>query len=174
MARSGSLTDAGAALGDVGRELEDQLLARMLGAASFAIKTDALRIAGAVTGGDRRLSRFGTAKSRGRVKLNVGYDITGNTSTIKLRPAALWVLTNAGSRPHPIGTGKRTARGTYTKRRAKQGRQLLLIGGVVRTGPVRHPGSAGRGAVIALYAGVPGIVAEQFALVLNDRLNKGR
>lgn len=168
MARPGSLTEAGAELGEIGRELADELLARCLGAASYAIKLDALRIADAVSGGDRRLSRYGSARSRGRVKLGAGYELAPRSSTISLRPAALWVLTNGGARAHPIGLGRRTASGRFT--RIRKGRRRLVIGGAVRTGPFKHPGARGRGAVAALYAAVPDICAEEFADVLNSRL----
>jgi hypothetical protein len=178
---AGSLKAAGAALGDIGRDLESDLIDRMLNAASMAVKTDALRIAAAVSGGDRRLSRFGRGKSVGKVRMGVGYDITGNTSTIKLRPAGLWVLTNGGSRPHPIGAGRRTASGKYIK--ARKGRKLLVFPHAehtpnhwtatrVRTAPVQHPGTSGKGAIIALYAAVPDLVGEQFSRIIIQRIGK--
>jgi len=172
---AGSLTAAGTALGDVGRELADPLLHRMLNAASYAIKLDAVRIAGAVSGGDRRLSRYGSTRSRGRVRLGVGYDINGARSVINLRPAALWVLANGGARPHPIGVGRRTRTGSIAGRQRRgEGRRLLVIDGKVRTAPVQHPGTAGRGAVVALYAAVPDLVADAFAGVIGWRLERGR
>jgi hypothetical protein len=177
----GSLAAAGASLGELGRELEAALIDRMLNAASMGIKVDALRIAAAVSGGDRRLSRFGSSKSRGRVRMNVGYDILGTTSTVKLRPAGLWVLTNGGARPHPIGAGRRMASGRYVK--ARKGRRLLVLpearttpghrtGTRVRTAPLDHPGTAGKGAVLALYAAVPEIVAEEFSRIITERIGK--
>jgi hypothetical protein len=176
-----SLTAAGAAIGEIGRDLSADLTDRMLNAASFAIKQDGLRIAGAVSGGDRRLSRFGGGKVKGRTRMGIGYDITGTRSEIRLRPAALWSLTTGGSRPHPIGAGRRTRAGGYTK--GRKGRRVLVLPAAVqsagrrspsrvRPAPVQHPGTAGRGAMIALYASVPGIVDREFPRILIERIGK--
>jgi hypothetical protein len=153
---------------DLADDLADDLLADLLGDISFAVKKQALHIGDKVTGGDRRLSRFGTARSRGRTRLGVNYKLTGARSVIDMKPAAMWVLTTGGARPHMIGAGKRTRTGRFSKQRG--GRKRLLIGGGVVTGPVRHPGSRGRASLDRVYAQVPRIVQETIDETLGERL----
>jgi hypothetical protein len=155
---------------DLADELTGPIVEDMLNAASFAIKRDALDVAGRVTGGDRRLSRFG-GRSRGRVRMGVGYDIEGSRSTVKLRPVALWALTTQGARPHVIGAGRRARSGRYTKRRRAVVLKfpVAVNGSRLRTAPVRHPGTRGRGALARVYAAVPGHVEAAFADVMADR-----
>lgn len=157
-------------------DLRGELLADMLDGAAFAVKRRALTVADSVSGGDRRLSRFGgSVKSRGRTRLGVNYQVTGTTAVANLKPAAMWSLTTGGARPHVIGAGRRTRRGRYTKRRTMA---VLVMPAArrssgrrqpsrVRTGPVRHPGARGRGALARVYADVPAVVADVFAGYLN-------
>jgi hypothetical protein len=153
----------------LGDDLAGELLDELLGDISYAVKLQALHIGERVTGGDRRLSRFGTARSRGRTRLGVNYKVAGRRSVIDMKPAAMWALTTGGARAHLLGAGRRTRSGKFTKQRG--GRKLLVIGGRVVTGPVKHPGSAGRASLDRVYAQVPRIVTEVIDEVLDERLN---
>lgn len=165
-------------------QLRGALVTDLLGAASYEVKQEALRVAAGVSGGDRRLSRFGTRRSRGRTRMGVGYDLAGRQSTIKMRPAALWALTNAGARPHVIGAGRRTRSGRYTRTRRGQTTVLALPAAKrstqrsrpsnVRSGPVRHPGTSGRQALARLYRQVPTIVQDAFTDGLQQYADTGR
>ena len=168
---------------DTAAALRGELVTELLNAASYEVKQTALPIAARVSGGDRRLSRFGTRRSRGRTRMGVGYDLDGTTSTVKLRPAALWALTTAGARPHVIGAGKRTRRGRYT--RGRRGVVVLALPAAVsapgrrrptnvRTAPLRHPGSRGRGSLDTLYRQVPRIVQEAFTDGLARYIQTGK
>jgi len=163
-------------------QLRGQLVTDLLNRASFEVKDDALRIAVSVSGGDRRLSRFGSKRTRGRTKMNVGYDLDGATSTIKMRPAAMWALATGGARPHLIGAGRRTRSGKYTR-----GRRVSLLAfpapaatptrnrpSAVRPGPVAHPGMRGRRALATLYARVPAIVNEAFTAGMASYMKTGK
>lgn len=127
-------------MGRLAQALGDDGLRSMTEAAAWEVKTAASRRLVLTIGGDRRMSRFGSKRSRGRVRGGVGYDYDGNgRATVKYRPAGFWMLLEAGARPHAIGEGRRTARGSYARRRGSQ-RPLLAIGDGVVTGPVPHPG----------------------------------
>ncbi|MET0911034.1 MAG: hypothetical protein ABWZ99_16330 [Ilumatobacteraceae bacterium] len=150
-------------------DLAGQLLDDLVGDISYAIKLQALHIGEKVTGADRRLSRFGTARSRGRTRLGVNYKVNGGRSVIDMKPAAMWALTTGGARPHLLGAGRRTRSGKFTKQRG--GRKLLVIDGRVVTGPVRHPGSRGRSSLDRVYAQIPRIVTETIDDALGERLD---
>jgi len=154
---------------DLADELAGELLTDLLGEISYAIKKQALHIGEKVTGGDRRLSRFGTRNSKGRTRLGVNYKLAAKRSTIDMKPAALWALTTGGARPHMIGAGKRTRTGRFSKQRG--GRKILVIGGRFVTGPVRHPGSRGRGSLDRVWAQIPRIVTETIDDALEERVN---
>jgi hypothetical protein len=154
---------------DLADDLADDLLTDLLGEISYAIKLQALHIGERVTGGDRRLSRFGTARSKGRTRLGVNYKLTGTRSVIDMKPAAMWALTTGGARPHVIGAGRRTRTGKFSK--ARGARKRLVIGGQVVTGPVRHPGSRGRASLDRVYAQVPRIVTETIETAIGERVN---
>lgn len=114
-----------AALGSTG-------LRSMSEAAAYTQKDTALKLLVRTVGPDRRMSRFGKGRSRGRVRGGVGYDYAGaGTTIVKYRPAGYWALLEAGADPHPIPT-KAVRRGQ---------RRRLLIDGQVVTGPVDHPGT---------------------------------
>jgi hypothetical protein len=160
-------------------DLAGDLLTELLGDISFAVKKQALHIGERVTGGDRRLSRFGGKKSRGKTKLGVNYQLSAARSVINMKPAAMWALTTGGARAHMIGTGKRTRTGRYSK--ARGGRRVVVFAAAatsagrgkpsrVRTGPVRHPGSRGRASLDRVYAQVPRIVTETIDEALTERL----
>jgi len=155
---------------DLADDLAGKLLDDLVGDISYAIKLQALHIGEAVTGGDRRLSRFGTKNSKGKTKLGVNYKVAGGRSVIDMKPAALWVMTTEGSRPHVIGAGRRTKKGRYTKRAKRAGPPVLFYGGRWVTGPVRHPGSRGRASLKRVYAQIPRIVAEKTEDILKDAL----
>lgn len=149
-------------------DLAGDLLTELLGDISYAIKRQALHIGERVTGGDRRLSRFGTARSKGRTRLGVNYKLANRRSVIDMKPAAMWALTTGGARAHMIGAGRRTRTGRFSKQRG--GRKRLLIAGNVITGPVRHPGSRGRASLDRVYAQVPRIVQETIDDALSEKL----
>lgn len=116
-------------------------LRAMTEAAAFTVKTEAVRRVVLTIGGDRRMSQFGSRRSKGRVRAGVGYDYTGRgVAVVGYRPAGMWALLEDGARAHPIGAGRRTASGGWARRRGQQ-RPLLLVAGHVVTGPVRHPGT---------------------------------
>ena len=130
--RMGRLADA---LGDDG-------LKAMTEAAAWEIKTAASRRLVRTIGGDRRMSRFGSKRSRGRVRGGVGYDYDGKgKATVTYRPAGFWMLLEDAARPHAIGTGRRTATGRYSRSRGAQRPVLAMADGRVVTGPVEHPGT---------------------------------
>ena len=158
---------------DLADDLRGVLLTELLGEASFAIKKQALHIGEKVTGGDRRLSRFGGGKSKGRTRLGVNYQLSGSRSVIDLKPAAMWALTTGGARPHMIGVGRRGRTGRYTKRRRPTVLKFSTAAGgsAYRTGPVRHPGSRGRSSLDRVWAQVPRIIEETFEEVLTERLD---
>ncbi len=156
---------------DLADDLAGELLEDLLNDISYAVKLQALHIGEKVTGGDRRLSRFGTKKSRGRTRLGVNYKISGRRSVIDMKPAAMWALTTGGARAHMIGAGKRTRSGKFSRQRG--GRKLLVIGGQVVTGPLRHPGSRGRSSLARVYAQVPRIVTEITEERLGEALDGG-
>ena len=145
---------------DLADDLAGQLLEDLLNDISYAVKLQALHIGEKVTGGGRRLSRFGSKKSKGRVKLGVNYKISGRRSVIDMKPAAMWALTDGGARPHMIGAGRRTKKGRYQKRSKKAGPLVLKYGGRYVSGPVRHPGTRGRHSLARVYAQVPRICTE--------------
>jgi hypothetical protein len=160
-------------------DLAGELLTDLLGEISFAVKKQALHIGDKVTGGDRRLSRFGTARSRGKTRLGVNYKLAARRSVIEMKPAAMWALTTGGSRAHMIGAGKRTRTGRFSK--ARGGRRVVAFATAasspgrgkasrVRTGPVRHPGSRGRASLDRVYAQIPRIVTETIDEALGERL----
>lgn len=153
---------------DLADDLAGELLEDLLGDISYAIKLQALHIGEKVTGGDRRLSRFG-GKNKGRTRLGVNYKIAGRRSVIDMKPAAMWALTTGGARPHQIGAGRRTKSGKFTRQRG--GRKLLVIGGRVVSGPVRHPGSSGRASLQRVYAQVPRIVTETIEDAIGERVS---
>lgn len=164
---------------DLADDLEGELLNDLLGDISYQIKLQALHIGEKVTGGDRRLSRFGGGRSRGRTRLGVNYQVSQRRSVIMLKPAAMWALTTEGARAHMIGTGKRGRTGRYSKSRgrktlvfpAAQGSPGRSKASAVRSGPIRHPGSRGRSSLDRVYAQVPRIVTETIEDALNERLN---
>jgi hypothetical protein len=170
-----------APVSSIADDLRGELLADMLDSAAFAVKRRGLTVADTVTGGDRRLSRFGgSVKSRGRTRMGINYTTSGRSTVVNLKPAAMWALTTGGARPHLIGAGRRTRRGRYTRRRSVA---VLVFGTAqpsargrkasrARTGPVRHPGARGRGALARVYADVPKIVADTFADALTDRTSR--
>jgi len=143
-------------------DLAGQLLDNMLGEASLAIKKQALHIGEKVTGGDLRLS------GRKGARLSVGYKISGQRSTIDLKPVGLWALTTEGAKAHMIGAGRRTKKGTRT--RGPRGRKVLKIGGQFVTAPIRHPGTRGKGSLDRVWAQVPRIVEETFGDLLEDAM----
>ena len=145
---------------DLADDLAGQKLDKLVGDISYAIKLQALHIAEKVTGGDRRLSRFGTKNSKGKTRMGVNYKVTGGRSEILMKPAALWVMTDGGARAHMIGAGKRTRKGRYQKRSKKAGPMVLKYGGRYVSGPVRHPGTRGPGALKRVHAQIPRIVSE--------------
>jgi len=158
-------------------DLTGRLIAGALDDASYAIKSDALRVAGLVAGGDRRLSRFGGGKSKGRVRMGVNYTVADTRSVILLKPAALWALTTSGARAHMIGAGRRTRAGRATK--GRRGRVVVAFPVAVaapgrgkatrvRVGPVRHPGARGRGSLIAVYRNVDKHLADTFGDALRE------
>jgi hypothetical protein len=162
--------------------LNGPLLRELLNVAAYDVKTRALDLAGTATGGDRRLSRFGTRKSRGRTRMNARYDTSDTGTVVTMKPAAMWALADAGARPHTIGAGRRTRRGTYT--RARSGTTYVTFpaaarskGGRtsrVRTGPVRHPGSRGRHTLARLHADVPRLVNDAVTTGLQQYADTGR
>jgi hypothetical protein len=166
-------------------DLRGELVADMLDAAAYAVKRDALPIADAVTGGDRRLSRFGAStKSRGRTRMGVNYTVTGRSAVVNLKPAAMWALTTGGARPHLLGAGRRMRSGKYRRGRGPAAGLVVFPAAAssgagrkpsrVRTGPIRHPGARGRGALAAVYARVPAVVGEAFDDMLSGRLEVRR
>lgn len=166
-------------------DLRGELVADILDAAAFAVKRDALPVADAVTGGDRRLSRFGAStKSRGRTRMGVNYTVTGRAAVVNLKPAAMWALTTGGARPYMMGTGRRLRSGKYRRRRGPAAGLVVFPAAAtsaagrkpsrVRTGPIRHPGSRGRGALGAVYARVPGVVADTVDGIMSGRLEVRR
>jgi hypothetical protein len=163
--------------------LEGALLRELLNVAAYDVKTRALAVATAGTGGDRRLSRFGTRRSRGRTRMNAGYDTAGTSTVVNLRPAAMWALTDAGARPHTIGAGRRTRKGSYT--RGRTGAVYFAFSDAqrapgrnrptrVRSGPIRHPGARGRRTLARLHADVPTIVQTAVTEGLQSYANTGR
>lgn len=173
-----------ASLTGIAADLRGDLLGDMLDAAAFAVKRDALPVADAVTGGDRRLSRFGaSAKSRGRTRMGVNYTVAGTSAVVNLKPAAMWALTTGGARPHVIGVGRRARSGRYQRRRGAAGIVVFTRPAAspgrsrptrVRTGPVKHPGSRGRGSLARVYARVPYVVESTFDDVLTGRMELRR
>jgi hypothetical protein len=153
---TGSLTAAGKAIGDVGRELAGSLTAEMLTAASEAIAVDVDKIATGVAGGDRRLSNAGPQQ------LGVDFRVGRNTSRIELRPAGLWSLAVGGAAPHLVGTGRRRG----------GGRQRVVIKGRVVTGPVKHPGTKGKRPAVDLDQSVPETVVDEFTSTLQERFDR--
>ena len=153
---AGSLTAAGKALGDVGRELQGRLTAQMLTAASESIAVDVDKIAAGVAGSDRRLSNAGPQQ------LGVDVRVGRNTSRIALRPAGLWSLAVGGAAPHLVGGGRRRG----------GGRQRLVIGARVVTGPVKHKGTKGKRPAINLDQSVPKTVVETFTSTIQSRIDR--
>jgi hypothetical protein len=146
-------------------DLAGKLMGDMLGEASLEIKKQALHIGELITGGDLRLSRFGTKKSRGGRKLGVGYEVSGNQATVTMKPAGLWVLLTDGAGPHMIGAGRRAKSGRVTN---QKGRPVLKFGGRFATAPIKHPGSRGKAGLDRVHAQVPRIVDETFHDVLAE------
>lgn len=157
---------------DLAADLRGRLLEHMLGEASFAFKKQALHIGEKVTGGDRRLSRFGGGKRKGRTRLGVNYQLSGTRSVIEMKPAAMWALTTGGARAHIIGTGRRGRTGRYTKRRRRGVLKFPAAAGgsMYRTGPVRHPGSRGRSSLDRVHAQLPRIIEETFSEVMQEAI----
>lgn len=126
-------------VGRLADALDGTGLERLTGAAAFAVKSAGLRRLVLTIGGDRRMSRFGSARARGRVRAGIGYDLTRPAAAqLVYRPAGMWTLLETGADRHPIGTGRRTASGRRTRAR---GRPVLLVAGRPVTGPVDHPGT---------------------------------
>lgn len=92
-------------------------VAPLADAAGFAVKRELLRAGIRAVGGDRRLSRFGSRRSRGKVRLSARYrEPAGPVAVVEMRPAGLWGLLEGGARPHSM-TGRRTASGRYLRAR---------------------------------------------------------
>lgn len=169
----------------VADDLRGELLGDILDAAAFAVKRDALPVADNVTGGDRRLSRFGaSSKSRGRTRMGINYTVAGRAAVVNLKPAAMWALTTGGARPFVMGAGRRTRSGKYRKRRGATAGLVVFPTSAptagragstrVRTGPIRHPGSRGRGSLSRVYARVPSVVAETVTDIMSGALEVRR
>lgn len=121
----------------------DEGVRRLASTAGWAVKREVLRAGVRAVGGDRRMSRFGSPRSRGKVRLSARYaEPAGNTVVLEMRPAGMWAILEDGARAHKVGAGRRTARGRYTRQRG--GRPLLAFDGGVITGPVDHPGARPR------------------------------
>lgn len=166
-------------------DLRGELVADILDAAAFAVKRDALPVADAVTGGDRRLSRFGaSSKSRGRTRMGINYTVTGRAAVVTLKPAAMWSLTTGGARPFNMGTGRRMKSGKYRRRRGPAAGVIVFPAAArsggrrqatrVRTGPIRHPGSRGRGSLARVYARVPSVLADTVDGILSGAIEVRR
>jgi len=119
---------------DLADDLRGVLLTELLGEASFAIKKQALHIGEKVTGGDRRLSRFGGGKSKGRTRLGVNYQLSGTRSEILMKPAAMWALTTGGARAHMIGAARQSSNSPRPRvvRRTGPGRSVTPAPGAGR------------------------------------------
>jgi hypothetical protein len=106
-------------------------------AAAKAVKASAREEAARDIGGDLRMSNVGTRGAR----LRAVDTVRGSGSVVQGKvvglPVGLWSLVTDGADPHII----RRRRGG--KRRAQRG--VLVIGGRPVTGPVRHPGTSGKG-----------------------------
>lgn len=97
-----------------------------VGQASLAVKTAVM----ANMAGVSRLSGVGRAGA----KVGVRYDIRGTTSLV--RATGPFHLLERDTKAHEIPKAGR--------RRRRNARNLLVIGGEVRTGPVQHPGTKGK------------------------------
>jgi hypothetical protein len=76
-------------------------------AAGNAAKKAATDEAGKAVGGDRAMSGF----RGGKVKLGAGYDVTGSTVNLNLRPAGVWKLADQGRRTvKPVRPKKRSGK----------------------------------------------------------------
>jgi hypothetical protein len=105
---------------------------RCVAAAAFAMKTSVLSTFAAATGGDLVLSGF----KRASAKVGVGYDIvkSANSTTAVVKARGPVGIIEKGARPHMIGR----------KGRGRNRSRVLVINGQPVTGPVRHPGMAGK------------------------------
>lgn len=138
MAR-GALGTVSFRMSKLGEALGEDGLRAMTEAAAYEMKAAAMKRLVLTVGGDRRMSSFGSKKSRGRVKGGVGYDYEGHgVAEVKYRPGGFWALLEEGARKHQVGGGSRSASGKY--RRGSQGARLVINGQVV-TAPIPHPGT---------------------------------
>lgn len=114
----------------------------------------------------QRLSHLG----RRGLKLNVGYDLTGPASgQVKLRPRGAWLLLSDGAKRHPIGMRRRTRSGRLVKRKGS-GPPLLNFTGNDDdwiTGPVWHPGTAGKGTLATTITRLQEVVPRTYAELLD-------
>jgi hypothetical protein len=118
--------------------------------AAQVYKDVGLRELGKDTGGNLRLSRWGSATRRkaGGLKLGIGYEIRGKENAaayIRPRPAGAWKVLEYGTQPHEIKPRRgRGRRGTMFANSEPGGRSG--IGGYSH--PVRkviqHPGARGK------------------------------
>jgi hypothetical protein len=105
--------------------------------AAKAVKQSAREEAARDIGGDLRMSNVGRRGARLRAVDTVRTSGTVTTGKVVGLPVGLWSLVTDGAAPHMI----RRRRGG--KRRAQRG--VLLVDGRPVTGPVRHPGTSGKG-----------------------------
>lgn len=121
-------------MGAVRRSMSGDTLRACSEAAAFTVKRTALRRVVLTIGGDRRMSRFGSRRSRGRVRAGIGYDHAGGGTTIvKYRPAGMWQLLEYGAKAHQV------------PRKVGRRRPILVVNGRPVTGPVQHPGTRPKG-----------------------------
>lgn len=118
-------------VGKLADALDDDGLRALTEAASFEVKNQALRLLVRTVGGDRRMSRFGSKRSRGKVRGGVGYDLERpGAAVVKYRPLGFWALLEGGSPPHAQAVDRRG-----------RPRTLQLPDGSFRFGPFQHPGT---------------------------------
>jgi hypothetical protein len=94
-------------------------------------------------------------------------------ATIFAVPPGPWRWVTDGTAPHLIGAGRANRRtGNYAAIRFKKGRRkVLLIGGRPITGPVAHPGTAGKGAWDAVRRGRDILVPKVFRRELRKAIH---
>lgn len=162
-----------AALGDdlrrVATEVNGLPKAMML-AAVKSTKRIAAREATRDVGSDLRVSGLG----RNGTKLILRDDLKAGSGQAEVTltgagSAGAWSLVSFGADPHVIG-GTRAGRGR--SRRGARGRARLVIGGNVRMGPVRHPGTRGKGTWGRVVAGVDREVASEVERLVAETISR--
>lgn len=132
-------------LRDLAREIEGIPKAMMLTAVK-TVKRIAAEEAARAVGADLRMSGVGRRAGGAKLALRDDLEVGSRQTIVRISAprgsGGAWSIVTYGARGHEIGGARSKGRG---RSRKQIGRRRLVIGGNVRTGPVKHPGSRGKG-----------------------------